>query len=149
MQAEADWKRGKKRFYFQREHDVHLYMFVLDANEWDEEKDDLRYDWRGNCVMTGGWKGVAARMNAAFGTKLNEFQVRARMKLLESKDDEFHLLFDEAMELRDRTDAERMKLLSLLQTRLSPDTVENGLVKREVTEADRPAGDRDSALPES
>lgn len=143
-----DWKKGRKRFYFEKKHDVHLYMFVLDANEWDEEKDDLRYDWRGNVVMTGGWKGIAARMNAYFGTKLNETQVRARMKLLESKDDEFHALFDEAMALYDRYDKARMELLSVLRTRISPDTVENGLVEREVTEADRPAGDRNPTLPE-
>lgn len=140
-QESKDWRKGRKRFYFQREHDVHLYMFVLDANEWDEEKDDLRYDWRGNCVMTGGWKGIASRMNSTFGTELNELQVRARMKLLESKDDGFHLLFDETMNLRDQYEAERMRLLSVLLTRASADTVGDGLAEHEVTEADRPAGD--------
>ncbi len=140
-QESLDWKRGRKRFYFQREHDIALYYFILEANEWDEEKDDLRYDWRGNVVMAGGWKGVAARMNSWFGTELNEFQVRARMKLLESKDDEFNLLFDDAMDLQDHVEAGRKGLLSVLRARLSSGTGENGPVEHEVPEADRPPGD--------
>jgi len=103
--------RVKRRFFFKREHDVHLYYLVLESHVWDEAKDDLRYDWRGNVVMAGGWKGVAEKMNERFGTELSYAQVRARMQLLYGKDnrdnrvDEFTRLFDDAMDYRDRLEA--------------------------------------------
>jgi hypothetical protein len=101
-------KETKPRFFFKREHDVHLYYLVLESHVFDDVKDELVCDWRGNIVMRGGWKGVAEKMNARFGTELSYAQVRARMQLLYGKDnrvDELNSLFNEAMNYRDRLDA--------------------------------------------
>jgi len=97
--------RVKRRFFFQREHDVHLYYLVLESHEFDEVKGDLVCNWRGNIVMKGGWQGIADGMNARFGLSLSSVQVQNRMKLLESRDDELNSLFNEAMNYRDRLDA--------------------------------------------
>lgn len=87
---------------------MHLYYLVLESHVFDDVKDELVCDWRGNIVMRGGWKGVAEKMNARFGTELSYAQVRARMQLLYGKDnrvDELNSLFNEAMNYRDRLDA--------------------------------------------
>lgn len=99
-------EKAKKRFFFKREHDVHLYYLVLESHEWDEVKGDLVCNWRGNIIMKGGWKGIAEGMNARFGLNLNLTQVQNRMKLLESRDAELDALFSETMDYRDRLDRE-------------------------------------------
>lgn len=144
----AAWREGRKRkayFLFRHEHDVHLYHLKLEAAKWDEEKDDLVYDRRGNIVLEGGWQGIADGMAKEFGVEFTATQVRTRMALLEARGETdgpfFERLFEEAMGLGDRVKAERMRLLSVLQAKVSTDKVEDGLVKREVPEADRPAGD--------
>jgi len=114
------------RFFFGRRHDVVLYFLVLESHEWDEARDDLRYDWRGNVLMRGGWKGVAAGMTAEFGIRFTWAQCRARMKRLESKDEYVDELFQEVSELQDvrwPLAAERARLLGLLSSLVPPELV--------------------------
>lgn len=127
--------RAKRRFFFKNEHDVHLYYLVLESHEFDEVKDDLVLDWRGNIVMKGGWQGVADGMTAEFGVEFKAEQVQRRMKLLEDRGEVdgpfFAKLFDEAMDLRDRVESGRVRLLSLLQARIL------GHPEHKVPQADR------------
>lgn len=104
------------RFFFGRRHDVFLYHLVLESHVWDEARDDLVLDWRGNIVMRGGWDGVAAGMAAEFGVPFSGDQCARRMKLLESKDEYLNSVFEESIDLRDARElvAERSRLLGLL-----------------------------------
>jgi len=114
------------RFFFGRRHDVVLYFLVLESHEWDEARDDLRYDWRGNVLMRGGWKAVAAGMTAEFGIPFTDVQCSARMKLLEDRGDAMNELFQEVSELQDvrwPLAAERARLLGLLSSLVPPELV--------------------------
>jgi hypothetical protein len=102
-------EKAKKRFYFKREHDVHLYYLVLESHVFDDVKDDLVCDWRGNIVMNGGWQGIADGMNSRFGLSLRPVQAMNRMKLLESREDELNSLFEETMDYRDRLEAQAFR----------------------------------------
>ena len=129
------WRESKKRFFFKQEHDEHLYYLVLESHVFDEAKDDMVVDWRGNMVMKGGWQGVADAMSREFGVEFTGLQVRARMKLLEDKGEAdgpfFARLFDRAMDVRERVESGRARLLSLLQARLL------GHSEHQVTQAER------------
>lgn len=109
------------KFFFDKEHDVYLYMLVLEHHVYDDEKEDFVYTSSGEIKISCGWQGIAEKMTAVFGPirKGQEFtaqSVRSRYDKvfngspLKSPDLDYALnkyseeLFNCAMDLRDQID---------------------------------------------
>lgn len=89
------------KFFFDWSHDVFLYYQYLERVMWDEAKDDMMLDWRGNQVLDGGWSSIAESMSARFGRAFSAGNCRDRLERISNRGEYFAKLFDEVMWLQD------------------------------------------------